>query len=151
MAMQTGFDLIRTTFTDTTIFGIGWIITLIATVIAMALISGKNWSDWKTLLLPVTIALHVIGLVPSILQYVVGAILFVMETMSLQVLGNIAETTTNMISSTVDAVQTYKTGRTKKERQHIESFTEGLREKATENRLSNNSTTTSTRISESIR
>lgn len=104
MAIQLGFDIVKETFTQTTIFGIDWFITALVTIIAIALIAGKNWNDYKTLLLPVTIGLHVIGLTPSLIQYVIGALLLVMETMSLEMLGNIAETITKGYTRTTESI-----------------------------------------------
>lgn len=104
MALQLGFDLIRETFTQTTIFGVNWILALLATVIILVLINGRNWSGYKATLLPATICIHILGLTPSILQYTIGALLMVIETMSLEMLGNIAETTTNLGRRTVESV-----------------------------------------------
>lgn len=104
MSIQLGFDLIRETFTQTNIFGVEWILTAIITFIVILLIAGKNIGDYKVLILPVTISLHIVGLTPNLLQYIIGILVFVMDTISLEILGNIAETTYAGFKRTTESI-----------------------------------------------
>lgn len=89
MAITLGTGLLNDLFTDVTVFGVDWIIALITTIMIMLIIS-RDPEKWKVLLLPVTIVVGILGLTPTIIQYFIGAILFVINTMSTQVMGYIA-------------------------------------------------------------
>lgn len=96
MAIQYAYDLLKSTFLDVNIFGITWMITAIATLLTLYIITNKK-EDMLVLALPVTLVLHINGLTPSIVQYLITTIAFVSETLSLETAGTILQTTGKQI------------------------------------------------------
>lgn len=88
MAIQLGFDLIKNIFLDTVVFNIDWIISVLLTFFTLLMLS-RDVNDWKTLVFPVMVGWHVAGIPPFFLMYIAGAMLFAIESLSLQQIGTL--------------------------------------------------------------
>lgn len=88
----------------TNILGVEWIISIIIVIITLALIT-LNLQKWKTLALPVTVGWYIIGITPSYLWLIGTGIIFVIETLSIKVLGNTIEAITNVTKEYYQAIK----------------------------------------------
>lgn len=88
MGIQQGYDLIKAVFLDTVILDISWAISLIFTLLTLLLIT-KEVDKWKSLAFPVMVLIHIAGIPPFILIYLGSAIIFAIESLSLQTIGSL--------------------------------------------------------------
>lgn len=72
------------------LFQIDWLVTLIFIILTMLLIT-RDFQKWQILFLPVTIFWHILGLQPSIIIYAIGAIMFAVHALSLEILGQLVQ------------------------------------------------------------
>lgn len=93
MAFSDGFSYLKNIFVETTIFNIEWFISLFLVFLTMIIITRET-QKWKQLAFPVTVAWHIAGVTPSFLWYFATAIAFVIDILSLEVLGNTISTIT---------------------------------------------------------
>lgn len=108
MAIQAGFDLLKNAFLGWTPFNITWAFSIIAVVLTMAILT-RDFNKWKQLFLPVMISWHIAGITPHFLMYIIGTLLFILENISIEQLGQLAEVTTRNISSALDNTYWRKT------------------------------------------
>jgi hypothetical protein len=88
MAISSGFELLTSALADTTIFNISWIISLIFVFFTLLIIT-RDVNKWKSLAFPVTILWHIVGITPSFLFYILTGMIFVIDALSLQAIGNV--------------------------------------------------------------
>jgi hypothetical protein len=86
--MTQGFEFFKSFLVDVTVFNIDWIISLFVIVLVLLLIS-RDTQDWKILSLPVTIVIHIMGLTPSFIWYIIATIIFSVELFSTRMMGNV--------------------------------------------------------------
>ena len=66
MAIELGYEFIRQIFIDTTIFDIGWAISVIVTILSLLIIT-RDTQEWKKLAFPVMVGWHIVGIPPFFL------------------------------------------------------------------------------------
>jgi predicted lipid-binding transport protein (Tim44 family) len=72
---------------DTLVFNVTWIANALATLFTLVAVT-RDKSKWVNLALPVMIGWHIAGLTPFFLFYIIGAIGFVINALSLQTIGS---------------------------------------------------------------
>lgn len=82
------FTAIKEALTQTWTLGTEWIIPLVIALLVMAVIT-KDTDKWKILALPVFALERIIGMPVHFILITIAGILFVVETMSTQVVGNL--------------------------------------------------------------
>lgn len=82
------FSAITDLFTNTVTLGTAWLIPIALTLILMAFVT-KDVEKWKTLALPILVLQTVIGIPVHFLLLAGAGVLFVVETMSTQVVGRV--------------------------------------------------------------
>lgn len=82
------FTLFKESFQNVWIFQLDYVISLILVLLSCLLIT-RDYQKWKTLAFPLTVGWHVVGINQSLLIYTVLGIMFVIENLSLQLLGNV--------------------------------------------------------------
>lgn len=90
MGIEYGFELLNNTFTNTSIVNINWIVSIIFVIFTLLIIT-RDVNKWKTLALPVTILWHIIGIKPSFILYAITGIIFIVNILSIELIGNILE------------------------------------------------------------
>lgn len=88
MAIQEGYDFLTEMFQNTLVFNLEWLVATIVIIITLVLIS-RITSNWKILAYPVTIMWDIAGLKPNMLIYIITAILFVINALSLETIGSV--------------------------------------------------------------
>ena len=88
MAISDGFGLLNSVLTDTLVFNISWIISIVFVFFTLLIIT-RDINKWKTLAFPVTILWHIVGITPSFLFYIVTGIMFIVDALSLETIGNV--------------------------------------------------------------
>lgn len=95
MAHTLGFELIRETILNTSVFGIGWLIPIALSGLSIWLIT-RDINKWKILAFPVLTGWYISGLRSGTLFdsviLVAAAAMFVIEAMSIEGLGRLAST-----------------------------------------------------------
>ena len=91
------FTAIKEALTQTWTLGTEWIIPLVIALLVMAVIT-KNTDKWKILALPVFALERIIGMPVHFILITIEGILFVVETMSTQVVGNLIGTTKKWVT-----------------------------------------------------
>lgn len=91
MNVSLGLTEIGTTINNTSILGVTWIVSLIIIFFTLLLISRRP-SDWKILALPVSLAWYLSGIRTSIIFVIITALIFVIESMSTDVIGEMLQT-----------------------------------------------------------
>lgn len=81
-------DMATSVFTNTRITNIEWAISIFIVLLTMLLLT-TDYNKWKILALPVTIIWHIVGITPNFLWYLFVSILFIIEALSLQTVGNL--------------------------------------------------------------
>lgn len=112
-------SMVTEAFVDTTVFSIEWLIALAVLVISMLLIT-RNPKYWTFLAFPLTIGWHIVGLTPSLLQYIFTAIIFGFELFTQGTIGY----TLSLMSR-----KALKKGRMSDEERVIGGFKRGLMKK----------------------
>ena len=84
------FTILNDVTSNTWYLGVNWIIAPIILLLALVAIS-KTTSKWKIAALPLAICLKVIGLEVSLLIFIITAIMFVLETLSLNTVTTISD------------------------------------------------------------
>lgn len=86
----TTMGLLPEVSSNTSIFGVNWLINTVLVFICMAIIT-RDVELWKIMFFPMTLGWHIIGVEASLIMMVAGSIVFLINTVSLQILGNIIE------------------------------------------------------------
>jgi hypothetical protein len=97
MGIEQGTGLLNDIFTNTTVFNVEWLFSIIFVVMTLAIIT-RDVEKWRILALPVTIMWHIVGIKPSMILYIFVGILFVLEAFSMQVAGNVVGTVQEMFT-----------------------------------------------------
>lgn len=97
-----GLTLLKEVTIDVLPFGTDYITPIIIVVLTMLIIS-RSISSWKILAFPVTVAWHIAGLTPHHLWYILTVIMFVIESLSLETIGDIADVSKRIIVTTGQA------------------------------------------------
>lgn len=84
------YTLLKESLTQTTVFGIEWIVPTIALIILLTIIT-RDVNKWKILAFPSSIILHILGLKQSYIIMMILAIVMGVEAVSLQTIGNIID------------------------------------------------------------
>lgn len=84
------YDMLKGSITQVNVFGISWIIPTIIIVITLVLIT-RDIQKWKILTLPVSILYYLVGIKTSWVIMFAAAIIFAVESLSIQAIGNIAD------------------------------------------------------------
>lgn len=90
-------EIFRITLLQTKLFGYEWIIGLIITLIAIACVT-RDIEKWKQLALPMYTGMHAVGVPTHALGFALAAVIFGIEAMSINTLGNILESTKDIIN-----------------------------------------------------
>lgn len=117
-------SLFTEAFTQTGIRGLNWIIPVFIIFLTMILIT-RDPNKWKILLLPTTIAWRVAGLQSHYLLVIIGVILFVQESLSLEILGQVITATSGFASDVKSKIQkttSFLTERTIKNKEWDKKF-----------------------------
>lgn len=85
---NTFIPYIKETFTHTHVFGMSWVISGIAVILTMLLIT-RDLQKWKTIALPTCVIITLSGLQVSVVLYIIAGIVFAIDLLSLEVSGNI--------------------------------------------------------------
>lgn len=88
MAIDLGFTLLKNIFVDTYIFNIDWLLSAVITFLSLLWLS-KDPNEWKTLAFPVMVGWHIAGLSPFFLLYIATAMMYAIESLSLQTIGQV--------------------------------------------------------------
>lgn len=88
MTIDAGYEIVTSVFQNTLVFNIEWIISLALLFVSLILIT-KDYNQWKKLSLPVIVGWYICGITPNYLILVISAMLFVVDTLSIQSLGQI--------------------------------------------------------------
>jgi hypothetical protein len=99
MVYTPNYSFIESMFQGTWAFGLSWIIPLIIGFLAMAVIT-RDVEKWKILFFPIQLMLLIIGLPVSPAILLIGAIIFVIEALSTQVLGGMVKGLSNRFTHT---------------------------------------------------
>lgn len=102
MTLQDGFGILNSITINTTVFNIEWILST-ALIFLTLLIITRDINKWKILAFPTTVMWHIIGIKPSFLMYAITAILFVIEALSLEIIGNLVEGVKGMVKGDKNA------------------------------------------------
>lgn len=86
MAIELGYAVIRDIFLDTMIFNTAWLLSALLTFITLLALS-RDANRWKELAFPVMVGWHIAGVPPFFLLYIAAAIMFGIECLSLQFIG----------------------------------------------------------------
>lgn len=103
-------------FQQTTILGVDWLFSAGIILIALAVIT-RNFNSWKVLAFPVSIAIHSVVTPVNMIVLMVTAVLFVIDSLSLEAIGRIAEiakTRYKEYTTTHDEVEKWKEKEIKK-------------------------------------
>lgn len=87
MAIQDGYNLIKALTQDTLILDIRWAVATIALALILIAIT-RDREQWKELAFPVAIGLHVAGIPNSPLIYIATGILYAIQCLSPQLVGD---------------------------------------------------------------
>lgn len=104
MGIELGLELIKTVIQDTYIFNISWIISAVLTMLTLLIIT-KDYNKWKTLAFPVMVGWHISGVTPFILLYMFGAIMFAIESLSVQVISGLLSATTKVFKENTEKIR----------------------------------------------
>lgn len=108
MAIDTGLTLLGHIVQDMTVFNITWVLSLVATFLTLLIIT-RDVNKWKELLFPVMTGWYIAGLPPFFLLFIFAAIMYGIETLSIQLIGQV-----------VNAIQfTRQPTETEKVRKHV--------------------------------
>jgi len=107
MAIGNATTIMTTVFADTIIFNVTWLISLAITFLSL-LILTRDANKWKILAFPVMLMWHIAGVPPNFLIYLVSAIVFAIEAMSLQTIGQIMQIATGTVKRTFGPSQVDK-------------------------------------------
>lgn len=88
MAITQGFELLSSAVTDTFVFNISWLISIVFVFFTLLIIT-RDTNKWKGLAFPVTILWHVVGITPSFLFYILTGIVFIIDALSINTIGNV--------------------------------------------------------------
>lgn len=93
MAFGNATAMMKEALVNTVPLNISWLIVAILTFFTLLIIT-RNAKNWLVLMLPVTIAWHVVGthlggLTPSFIQYIIATMLFVIDIFSINTAGQI--------------------------------------------------------------
>lgn len=90
MAYLPDFSLFEETFTYAYVLGVEWIIPLMITIVGMLIIT-RDINKWKIMALPMLILTRIAGIPTNIILLMVAGIIFVIEALSTQTVGNILQ------------------------------------------------------------
>lgn len=111
-------------WTETTVFNIGWIFNTLGTLFLTVLIT-RDKNAFGFLLFPITVMLHILGMSPSYIWYIITIILFTVKLFSADIVGNLLFG--NIRKGYEESGLAY--------RRKVNSNTKGLREAVFEKRL----------------
>lgn len=95
MGIETGIEVAKKIFIDMTVFDIKYMISIPIIFIILLLITREP-QKWKLLLLPSTIFTHLIGITPHFLIYIFASLLFAVELVSLETIGDVIKGRTKL-------------------------------------------------------
>lgn len=101
MALTPDFSVFTEVFTETWTFGTEWLIPLALAIVSMALIT-KDIQKWKVLFFPIIVLLRIIGIPVHFLIIIIAGVLFVVEALSTQVVGDLIGTAKKWSKGEVD-------------------------------------------------
>lgn len=104
MASNISTTLIASIFTDTRIFGMSWLLAAIIGFLTLPLLT-RNTEKWKTLAFPVFLGWSSVGLVNSQIVLYILALVYLINTISLEVIGSIATAIPNSINKATARLQ----------------------------------------------
>lgn len=104
MAIDTAYSILGNAFENTMVFNIGWIISLAITAISLVLIT-RNSQKWRILAFPVMLGWHVAGIAPNFIIYLASALMFAIEGISIQTLGDIITIAKRQTMTTITDIQ----------------------------------------------
>lgn len=104
MPIQNGTALFFEVVNQTTIFGIDYAIGTILTALTLLLIT-RDMEKWKVMALPVMIAYQVIGVTQSKPLFLLAGVLFIIEALSIQTVGDIIGAVAPPLKSTIIKLQ----------------------------------------------
>lgn len=96
------------TFQQTSIFGFVELISIPIIIISLALIT-RDLQKWKTLAFPVAVGWYISGIRMHFLILIILALMFIIEVISLQTLGNILDTITTRATTGIKNMKEDKT------------------------------------------
>lgn len=88
--ITTGLELLKNSVENITIFGISDIAPTALIPIICVMIT-RDIQKWKILAFPVTILLHIIGIEQNLLVMIIAGMMFVIENVSLQLIGELLD------------------------------------------------------------
>ena len=92
MSIEDGFEFVKDAFVDMHWFGAEWVIPLMVIFMSMVLIT-RDKEEWKVLFFPMCVGWLIAGLRPSYVLVFLGGVVFVVNELSLRVLGNVLSST----------------------------------------------------------
>jgi hypothetical protein len=107
MGISDGFGLLNSVLTDTIIFNISWILSIIFVFLTLIIIT-RDVNKWKTLAFPVTILWHIVGITPSFILYIITGLLFIIDALSMQGIGNMLQVVISKIKPKIKPLQTMR-------------------------------------------
>ena len=100
---EQGFNILRETFTEVTIFNIDWIIPLILSVIVIFMIT-RSVSEMKKVAFPVVVMLGIMGLQNSIIVYLMSGFMYVPSIMNISQMSTLLSNTISQTASAASSV-----------------------------------------------
>jgi len=98
------FSAISELFTETWTLGTEWLIPLAVAIVAMVFIT-RDVEKWKILMLPMVVAERIIGMPVHFLIMAFAGIMFVVEAMSTQVVGNMMSAVKKYVGMDTDKIR----------------------------------------------
>lgn len=93
-------SLFQQAFTYTEVYGMNWVIPSILVFLTLIMIT-RDYNRWKILALPTLLAWKIAGLPTSIVLLIIATIVYVQESLNLEVFGNFLTATTETSSKTL--------------------------------------------------
>lgn len=126
MTTAIGIQLIAQIFKDTWVFNVSWILSIVITFLVMVMIT-RDTNEWKKLAFPVMLLLHIMGLAPNFIIYLISAIIFVVEMLSFEAAGTLLQIAGIKAKQAVGPTKTQKIKSRAIERQKLNLFKKSLK------------------------
>lgn len=101
MAIDTAYTLLNSGFNELILFNVEWIISITVTFLSMLIVT-RDVQKWKTLAFPIMLGWHICGLSPFFFAYLISAIVFAIEGISLSALGQVFSTASIRVARTFE-------------------------------------------------
>lgn len=102
-------------FTYTEVYGMNWIIPTILVFLTMIMIT-RDFNRWKILALPTLLAWKIAGLPTSLVLLIIATILYVQESLNLEVFGNLLTAGTETATKTTGGTLKWITSKLSKKK-----------------------------------